>query len=40
MRTLRKEYGEDFAKAYRSDTKLGTLLKQEKADSLHAQTLK
>jgi hypothetical protein len=23
--TLRKEYGDDFAKGYRSDTKLGTL---------------
>ena len=35
VRTLRKEYGEDFAKGYRSDAKLGTILKKEKVDSLH-----
>ncbi len=35
VRTLRKEYGEDFAKGYRSDAKLGTVLKKEKAESLH-----
>jgi hypothetical protein len=35
VRTLRREYGEDFAKGYRADTKLGTVLKKEKADSLH-----
>ena len=27
--TLRKEYGEDFAKGYRADAKLGTVLKRE-----------
>jgi len=35
VRTLRKEYGEDFAKGYRADTQLGTVLKKEKVDSLH-----
>ena len=35
VRTLRKEYGEDFAKGYRADTKLGTLLKKERVESLH-----
>jgi hypothetical protein len=35
VRTLRKEYGEDFAKGYRADATLGTVLKKEKADSLH-----
>jgi predicted RNase H-like HicB family nuclease len=34
VRTLRKEYGEDFAQGYRSDTKLGDLLEREKASSL------
>jgi hypothetical protein len=33
--TLRKEYGEDFAKGYRSDAKLGTILKKEKVDYFH-----
>jgi hypothetical protein len=33
--TLRKEYGEDFAKGYRSDAQLGTVLTKEGADSLH-----
>ncbi|MEJ0095559.1 MAG: hypothetical protein WDN46_19795 [Methylocella sp.] len=35
VRTLREEYGPDFAKGYRSDAKLGTVLKNEGADSLH-----
>lgn len=34
VRTLRKEYGDDFAKGYRSDATLGTVLKKEKVDSL------
>jgi hypothetical protein len=29
VRTLRKEYGENFAKGYRSDTKLETVRKNE-----------
>lgn len=32
--TLRKEYGPGFAKGYRSDAELGTVLKKEGADSL------
>lgn len=32
--TLRKEYGDDFATGYRSDAKLGTVLKKEGANSL------
>ena len=32
--TLRKEYGPEVAKGYRSDTKLGTVLKREGAKSL------
>ncbi len=32
--TLRKSYGEDFAKGYRSDAKLGTVLDREGADTL------
>ena len=35
VRKLRKEYGEDFAKGYRADTKLGTVLKKERVESLH-----
>lgn len=35
VKTLRDEYGPDFAKGYRSDTKLGTVLEREGADSLH-----
>jgi hypothetical protein len=35
VRTLRNEYGQDFAKGYRSDTKLDTVLKQEGVESLH-----
>ena len=34
VRTLRKEYGEHFAKGYREDMKLGTLLKKSGAESL------
>jgi len=37
--TLRQEYGEDFAKGYRSDAKLGTVLEREKVDDL-SQLLK
>jgi len=32
--TLRKTYGDEFAAGYRSDTKLGTVLKKEGADTL------
>jgi hypothetical protein len=32
--TLRQSYGDDFAKGYRSDAKLGTVLKEEKAATL------
>jgi hypothetical protein len=32
--TLRKTYGSDFAKGYRSDTKLGTPLDKQRADTL------
>jgi hypothetical protein len=32
--TLRKTYGEDFADGYRSDAKLGTVLKQEGVETL------
>jgi hypothetical protein len=32
--TLRKEYGPDVASGYRSDAKLGTVLKREGAKSL------
>lgn len=32
---LRKSYGADFARGYRSDTKLGTLLKHSGARSFH-----
>lgn len=34
VRTLRKEYGEDFAGGFRSDMKLGNLLKRTGAPSL------
>jgi hypothetical protein len=34
VRTLRDEHGDNFAPGYRSDTKLGTVLKKEGADSL------
>ena len=33
--TLREEYGQDFAKGYRSDAQLGTVLEREGFDSLH-----
>ena len=32
--TLRKTYGDDFAKGYRSDAELGTVLKREGVDTL------
>jgi hypothetical protein len=32
VRTLRKEYGDDFAKGYLSDAKLGAVMKKEKMD--------
>jgi len=32
--TLRETYGDDFAKGYRSDAKLGTVLKSEHAATL------
>ena len=32
--TLRESYGSDFAKGYRSDTKLGTVLDREGANTL------
>jgi hypothetical protein len=35
VRTLRKEYGDDVANGYRANTQLGTVLKKEKAESLH-----
>jgi hypothetical protein len=34
VRTLRKEYGPEFAPGYRSDAKLETVKKREGADSL------
>jgi hypothetical protein len=34
VRTLRKEYGPEFAPGYRSDAKLGTVKRREGADSL------
>jgi hypothetical protein len=34
VETLRKTYGDDFAKGYRSDTKLGTVLKREGVETL------
>lgn len=33
--TLRNEYGDDFAKGYRKDAQLGTVLDKEGVDSLH-----
>ncbi len=33
--TLRKEYGDSFAKGHRSDAQLGTVLKKEGLESLH-----
>ena len=32
--TLRQTYGEDFASGYRSDAKLGTVLRNEEASTL------
>ena len=32
--TLRKEYGDNFAKGYRGDAQLGTVLKREKVETL------
>ncbi len=34
VRTLREEYGSDFASGYRSDAKLGTVLAREGVESL------
>ncbi len=34
VKTLREEYGEDFAKGYRPNTKLGAVLKKEGVDTL------
>lgn len=34
VKTLRKEYGKDFASNYRSDAELGTVLKKEGIKSL------
>ena len=34
VRTLRHEYGENFAREYRSDTQLGTVLKREGVETL------
>ncbi len=34
VETLRKTYGDDFAKGYRSDAHLGTVLKREGVESL------
>jgi len=33
--TLREEYGADFAKGYRPNTKLGPVLKKEKVETLN-----
>ena len=35
VKTLRKEYGENFLKGYRPNTQLGAVLKKEKVESLH-----
>ena len=35
IKTLRKEYGEHFAKGYSPETKLSELLKMEGCNSLH-----
>jgi hypothetical protein len=32
--TLRREYGDDFAENFRSDAKLGTVLRETKSESL------
>ena len=35
VKTLRKEYGENFLKGYRPSTQLRVVLKKEKVESLH-----
>jgi hypothetical protein len=35
VKTLRDEYGPDFAKRYRSDTQLDTMLEHDGIESLH-----
>jgi hypothetical protein len=35
VRTLREEYGPQFAQGYRSDAQLGTVLANERLSSLH-----
>ena len=35
IRTLREEYGPDFARGYRSDATLGTVLDREGVEDLH-----
>jgi hypothetical protein len=35
VRTLRKEFGDVFAKGYRANAQLGTVLKHEGKESLH-----
>jgi len=35
VKTLRKEYGEDFLKGYRANTQLRAVLKKEGVESLH-----
>jgi hypothetical protein len=35
VKTLRKEYGENFLKGYRPSTQLRAVLKKEKVESLH-----
>jgi len=34
VRTLRREYGEDFAEDFRGDAKLGTVLRETDSNSL------
>jgi hypothetical protein len=34
VETLRQTYGDDFAKGYRSDAHLGTVLKKERVETL------
>ncbi len=34
VKTLREEYGEDFAKGYRPNTKLGAVLKKEGVETV------
>jgi hypothetical protein len=35
VRSLRREYGNDFAKGYPPDATLGSVLRKEKVNSLH-----